>query len=71
MGDVAPTVSLHCFLLFPVTHREPRSIVLCLLDVARIGYRFGMDPPSLIRMEREIEREERLETCSTVSSSDR
>ncbi len=56
---------------FSAMHREPRSVVLCLLDVGRIGYKFGLEPPSLIRMEKEIEREEQLETGSMTSSSDR
>ncbi len=52
-------------------HREPRSVVLCLLELARIGYKYGMEPPSLVRMEKEIEKEEAMETCSVTSSSDR
>ncbi len=52
-------------------HREPRSVVLCLLELARIGYKYGMEPPSLVRMEKEIEKEEAMETSSVTSSSDR
>ncbi|KAL3882500.1 hypothetical protein ACJMK2_028837 [Sinanodonta woodiana] len=41
-----------------VSHKSERQVVICLLELARIGYMFGLEPPSLIKMEKEIEREE-------------
>lgn len=29
------------------------------MELARIGWRYGLDPPNLIRMEKEIEKEEK------------
>jgi hypothetical protein len=33
---------------------------MTILELARIGYKFGLDPPNLIRMEKEIEKEEEV-----------
>ncbi|XP_069104840.1 growth arrest-specific protein 2-like isoform X2 [Argopecten irradians] len=41
-----------------VSHTAEKSVVLCLLELARIGYKFGLEPPSLIKMEKEMERME-------------
>jgi hypothetical protein len=49
-------------------HRNARSVVVCLLELARIGYRYGLEPPSLIRMEKDIEREESGETGEKSSN---
>ena len=38
-----------------------REIVLCLMEVARLGVKWGVDPPKLIQLEREIELEEQME----------
>ncbi|MEE6516311.1 hypothetical protein FKM82_025667 [Ascaphus truei] len=40
-----------------VLKRGEKSFVLCLLEVARRGARFGMPAPTLIQMEEEIEEE--------------
>ncbi|XP_067328184.1 GAS2-like protein 2 [Anolis sagrei] len=44
-----------------VLRKNERQVVLCLLEVARRGARFGMKAPALVRMEQEIEEEMRLD----------
>ncbi|KAK3098942.1 hypothetical protein FSP39_024524 [Pinctada imbricata] len=43
-----------------VSHTGEKSVLMCILELARIGYKFGLDPPNLIRMEKEIEKEEEV-----------
>ena len=45
-----------------------REIVLCLMEVARLGVKYGVDPPKLIQLEREIELEEQLDGSSIDGS---
>lgn len=38
-----------------VLRKDEKRVILCLLDVARFAEEVGIDPPQLVRMEREIE----------------
>lgn len=61
--DCARRKSLHIFecLLFEtddlIMRKNEKHVILCLLEVARIGARFGMEAPMLVQMERQIDRE--------------
>lgn len=46
-----------------------REIVLCLMEVARLGVKFGIEPPQLILLEKEIELEEQMDSSVDGSIS--
>ncbi|KAK3712510.1 hypothetical protein RRG08_002840 [Elysia crispata] len=41
-----------------VAHHQERQVIYCLMELARLGARFGLEPPTLISMEKEIDSEE-------------
>lgn len=40
-----------------VSHKNEKSVVLTLLDVARKAYKFGVQPPEIVKFEKEIDEE--------------
>jgi len=57
-----------------VLRKNERSVVLCLLEVARVGARFGMLAPTIVQMEEEIDAEietgeppPQIKTCDVKS----
>ncbi|XP_042742166.1 LOW QUALITY PROTEIN: GAS2-like protein 1 [Lagopus leucura] len=51
-----------------VLKKNEKNVILCLLEVARRGSKFGMLAPMLIQMEEEIEEELRDQTCGVLGA---
>ncbi|XP_075234830.1 growth arrest-specific protein 2-like [Lycorma delicatula] len=55
-------LGVHQNLLFEsedlVLQNNPRSVILCLMEVARLASRFNIEPPGLVALEKEIAEEE-------------
>lgn len=52
--------------LLLVTHGDVRSVLICLMEVGRLSVKYGIDPPALVALEQEMDKEFRddQDACS-------
>lgn len=41
-----------------VSHKSERQVIVTLLELARLGYKYGLEPPGIIKIEKELEKEQ-------------
>lgn len=50
-----------------VLHRDLRNVVLCLLEVARVGAEYGLELPAILKLEKEFDMEEQQSDSSQIT----